>query len=154
MPEDLTLRPAGPDDRAFVERLLAGNELPVSDLSGSLDPLYVCETDDGRVGVCGLERHGEFGLLRSVAVAESAQGNGHGTDACERLLDRARAADLTAVYLLTTTAEDFFARLGFEAVDRDDVPGPVRATSEFADLCPASAVVMKRDLDGSGDPTG
>ena len=143
------MRPAGPDDRAYVERLLADNDLPVSDLSESLDPIYVCEFETGKVGVCGLERHGDCGLVRSVVVEESARGNGYGTAACEGLLDRARAADLSAVYLLTTTADGFFADFGFEEVDRERVPEPVRSTEEFADLCPSSAVVMRRELGGS-----
>jgi len=43
--------------------------------------------------------------------------------------------------------EAFFARLGFVAIRRDDVPGGVRASEEFASLCPASATVMHRAID-------
>lgn len=148
MSTGVDLRPAEPDDGEYVETLLAGNDLPVADLSGKLDCLYVCEAGAKRVGVCGLERRGDDGLVRSVVVEGPARGNGYGTDACEELLNRARAADITTVYLLTTTAEEFFERLGFEAVAREAVPESIRTTSEFDDLCPATAVCMKRELGG------
>lgn len=151
---EVKLRPADPADGEYVETLLTSNDLPVADLSGKLDYLFVCETGAGRVGVGGLERRGDVGLVRSVAVEERARGNGYGTTVCEELLARARAADLGTVYLLTTTAEDFFERLGFDAVDREAVPASIRSTSEFADLCPSTAVCMKHDLDGTDDETG
>lgn len=149
------LHPAEPDDREYVEGLLAENGLPTSDLDAAYSSLFVCESAEGkragisegeRVGVGGLQVEGDAGLLRSVAVEESARGAGYGTAICERLLDRARAADLEAVFLLTTTAEDFFAEFGFEEVDRGRVPDSIRGTAEFGDLCPASAACMKKEL--------
>ena len=169
------LRPAEPGDREYVEELLAENDLPTSDLDSAYPALFVCESGEGeRVGVGGLEvagaeseadgsegdvegsedegevdeveREPDAGLLRSVAVEESARGAGYGTAICERLLDRARVADLDAVFLLTTTAEDFFADLGFERVERSRVPDSIQGTAEFSDLCPASATCMKKGL--------
>jgi amino-acid N-acetyltransferase len=154
------LRPAEPRDREYVERLLDANDLPTADLATAYSSLFVCESAAGEtpggkaeyVGVGGLEiEHGDegepdTGLLRSVAVEESARGAGYGTAICERLLDRARSRDLDSVFLLTTTAEDFFAGLGFECVEREDVPDAIRASDEFTDLCPDSAVCMRKRL--------
>ena len=47
-------------------------------------------------------------------------------------------------YLLTETAEAFFRRRGFVAVDRGSVPSGVRDSVEFVAACPASAIVMHR----------
>lgn len=146
--QSVELRPAEPRDREYVERLLAESDLPTGDLDAAYSSLFVCEiSDDGadgeRVGVGGLEIKGAVGLLRSVAVEESAQGSGYGTAICEQLLDRARAADLASVFLLTTTAEEFFADFGFEVVQREEVPEAIRDTAEFTDLCPTSAACMK-----------
>ena len=47
---------------------------------------------------------------------------------------------------LTTTAERFFPRFGFERITRDDVPASVQASIEFREACPASATVMRRWL--------
>jgi amino-acid N-acetyltransferase len=50
------------------------------------------------------------------------------------------------VFLLTTTAEGFFPRFGFEAVRHADVPASVQASVEFQSACPASAIVMRKRL--------
>ena len=141
-----TIRPADPDDRAFVETLLAGNDLPVADLDDGNVRLFVQEIDGRRVGVGGLEPHGEHALLRSVAVEASERGAGHGRALCERLLAEAVNDGIRTVYLLTTTATDFFAGLGFGEIERDAAPAAIRGTAEFSDLCPESAVVMRREI--------
>jgi amino-acid N-acetyltransferase len=156
MDDALTLRPATDTDGAYVDELLSDNDLPTADLSGALDSLYLIEVDDRRVGVAGLERHGDLALLRSVAVEASERGNGYGVRACQTLLDRAADAGVSTVYLLTTTAAGFFDRLGFQRVDRAAVPDPIRATREFSELCPSTAVVMRRDPAArtAGTPAG
>jgi len=141
------LRPADPDERTYAESLLADCGLPVADLPEGLDWLYCWEADGERVGVGGLQRRGDHALLRSVAIEESARGAGHGRALCERLLAEAAAEGVESVYLLTTTAPDFFASLGFEAVDRESAPEALRETAEFADLCPDAAVCMRREVD-------
>ena len=58
------------------------------------------------------------------------------------------AGDLGAahLHLLTTTAERFFTRHGFVVADRASAPPAIRQTREFADLCPASAAYLTKDL--------
>ena len=146
------LRPVRPDDRAYVERLLESSDLPTDDLDAAYPSLFVCVggsergESERRIGVAGLEVNGNAGLLRSVAVEESARGQGYGNSICEKLLGRARNRNLDAVYLLTTTAADFFADRGFEAVERETVPEAIRNTGEFSDICPTSATCMKKPL--------
>jgi amino-acid N-acetyltransferase len=102
---------------------------------------------DGRiVGVAGLERHERQGLLRSVAVDPGWRGRGVAGALVADRLERASADGLETVYLLTTTVPDWFARRGFRAVPRSEVPEAVRRSSEFAQVCPESAVVMVRRL--------
>jgi ABC-type transport system involved in Fe-S cluster assembly fused permease/ATPase subunit len=50
------------------------------------------------------------------------------------------------MYLLTTSAADFFARLGYKRLERDEAPGAIRATSEFAALCPVDSVLMTKEV--------
>jgi amino-acid N-acetyltransferase len=50
------------------------------------------------------------------------------------------------LYLLTTDAQRFFARLGFVVVDREALPPEVRETAQFRELCPQSAIAMVREL--------
>jgi amino-acid N-acetyltransferase len=47
---------------------------------------------------------------------------------------------------LTTTAERFFPKFGFEPIDREQVPPSVRESVEFQSACPASAIVMRKRL--------
>jgi amino-acid N-acetyltransferase len=51
-------------------------------------------------------------------------------------------------FLLTTTAENFFPKLGFGRISRDEVPASIQASIEFQSACPASAVVMRKRLAG------
>jgi N-acetylglutamate synthase-like GNAT family acetyltransferase len=58
----------------------------------------------------------------------------------------AEARGIRGLYLLTTTAEHYFPSFGFRAMPREQVPPDVRDTAEFREACPASAVVMARQL--------
>jgi amino-acid N-acetyltransferase len=64
----------------------------------------------------------------------------------KRLVCMAEERGLRALYLLTMTAEHYFPRFGFEAVERGAVPAAIAETLEFRSACPASAVAMARPL--------
>jgi len=141
----LTLRPAD-DAMDYVEALLAANDLPTADVREKPNCFYVASDGDERVGVGGVERHGDAGLLRSVVVERSARGTGCGTALCEALEAEASADGVATLYLLTTTAAGFFAARGYETVDREDAPPGIRNTAEFDDLCSAAATCMQKPL--------
>lgn len=144
------LVPATGSGVEWIHRLLERAELPVSDLNGPQSDdgpaLYVVRADTGRVGCIGIERYGEYGLLRSAVIRERDRGAGYGRAAVRALEAEASDAGLESLFLLTTTAPDFFAALGYERVERSAVPESVQASAEFSDLCPESAVVMRRRL--------
>lgn len=141
------LRPARRRDLAPVESLLRADHLPTDGVSAAFDRFIVAEADGQVCGVAGLETYGSFGLLRSVAVSPSLRGRGVGAALTEAVVAAAARGALTAVYLLTETARDFFLRHGFHVIDRDDVPSTIRGSAEFAELCPASSTVMVRHLE-------
>jgi amino-acid N-acetyltransferase len=85
-------------------------------------------------------------LLRSVAVDPAERGSGLGRLLNERAIGEADARELAAVYLLTTTAEEYFTRFGFAVVAREQVPDSLRASVEFQSACPATATVMRKVL--------
>jgi amino-acid N-acetyltransferase len=66
----------------------------------------------------------------------------------------ATAEGVKVIYLLTTTAEPFFAHRGYGRVPRDAVPSAIRATAEFASLCPTSSAVMRKPSDVTGREGG
>jgi amino-acid N-acetyltransferase len=117
-----------------------------------LDHFWVGEHEGTVVGAAGMERYGDAGLLRSVAVAPEWRRSGIGRALADHVLDEGRTAGVDDVYLLTTTAEHYFPRLGFACIDRAGVPAAVRGSVEFTSACPASAVVMhkRRPIDHGG----
>lgn len=141
------IRPALPDDLMAVERLLAANGLPTDGVGAALGSFLVAEQDGALVGVVGVERCREYGLLRSTAVDDHWRGRGLGRRLVERAIAAAEAKGLKALYLLTTTAERYFPSFGFAVTSREEVPDEIRNTAEFQVACPASAVVMVRPIE-------
>ena len=136
---------ARPHDVADGLDLLRRAELSEKDVAERWGHYFVVREDDGRVvGVAGLEVHGENGLLRSVAVDEDYRGQGLGARLVEAILERSERLSLGAVYLLTTDARDYFARLGFADCPREEAPSAIGASWEFTTGCPATAAFMKR----------
>jgi amino-acid N-acetyltransferase len=142
----VTLRPADADSLDYVERLLARNDLPTADVREKSDRFFVAFADGAAVGVGGVEPFPPDGLLRSVVVESSRRGEGVGAALCDRLEERAAAGGIDTLYLLTTTAREFFAARGYETVDRAAVPASIRETGQFESLCPSTAVCMRRRL--------
>lgn len=160
------IQDARPSDLAAIQALLAASELPFSDLDvHHLADFVVVRTGGGsdqggskgpqaEVGapvltaVAGMERNGSAALIRSVAVAEAARGSGLGVRLVNAVLERAQRAGVLELYLLTTTASGFFAKLGFEQIPREAAPAGIQASTEFAELCPSSAVCMRRQTGG------
>ncbi len=133
-------------DRPEILRLLERNRLPVAGLDEHWATALVARQDGRIVGSAALERYPDGALLRSVAVAPELQGHGLGGELTTAALELARTFGVPAVYLLTTTAERFFPRFGFELIARADVPPGVRTSVEFTSACPATAAVMRRPL--------
>jgi amino-acid N-acetyltransferase len=137
---------ATPADAEAVFRLLEDNHLPLDGLSGHLATTIVAREDGRIVGSAALEVYGEGVLLRSVAVAPALQRRGLGHELTDAAFQLARTVGAPAVYLLTTTAERYFPKFGFERIDRAQVPETVKASVEFTSACPSSATVMRKLL--------
>lgn len=140
------LRRADAADLSYVEERLEANGLPSRDVRSKPDCFYVGYDGAERVGVAGVERYGSDGLLRSVVVEEDERDRGYGTALCAAVEARAASGGVDALYLLTTTAADFFADREYAEIDRDAAPEAIRRTTEFDELCPASAACMTKSL--------
>jgi amino-acid N-acetyltransferase len=141
----LSAEPASPRDLPDAFALIARSQLPEHGVAELWGHYFVVREDDGRVvGVAGLELHGSDGLLRSVAVDPDYRGQGIGDRLVAAAMERARLLPLRTVYLLTTSAREYFARRGFTACSREDAPAAVRESWEFRSGCPATAVLMMR----------
>jgi amino-acid N-acetyltransferase len=143
----MQIRTAQSSDIKPVETLLSSNDLPLDGVADNFDEFVVAE-DEGKIaGAIGLERFGSAALLRSAVVTPDQRGTGIGAKLVAELLDRARKTGISEIYLLTTTAENYFPRFGFKRTTRDAVPSAVKESPEFKGACPDSAIVMARQLD-------
>ncbi len=130
-----------------VKQLLAESSLPTSDLSPEhLEDFFGCGSVEALEGVVGLEIHGSVALLRSLAVSVNRRGGGYGKALLYHAERHAQSRGVTEIYLLTTTAADFFEKLGYRRIDRQRAPDAIRQTEEFSALCPSSSAFMVKLL--------
>lgn len=146
---DIRIERATHEDAGALLALMERADLPTDGLSDHLDAALVARDGDRIVGSAAIEIYADGGLLRSVAVDADRRGTGLGARLTTAAIDEARRRKLAALYLLTTTAERFFPRFGFEPIARDQVPASVQGSIEFRGACPASAIVMLKRLDRS-----
>lgn len=133
-----------------MKELLAACQLPYSDLTPSHLEHFMAAWDGPQMaGVVGLELLGDVALLRSLAVPAEYRGRWIGSQLTRRAEAYARSQGVQVLYLLTLTAEGFFARRGYRVVGRDTAPAAIQETTEFRSLCPDSAVCMVKHLFGS-----
>ena len=138
--------PATAADAGAILSLLERSKLPTDGLIDHLHQTIVARRLDEIVGSVALEVYAGGALLRSLAVDSGERGARLGHRLTEAAIARATELGTPALYLLTTTAERFFPRFGFQQIDRTDVPASVQDSVEFKSACPASAIVMRRLL--------
>ena len=142
----ISFRPATVDDGVALRTLLDEAGLPSGDVAPDRQTFVVAVTGGALQGCVGLEPLGADALLRSLAVRDGRRHAGLGGALFERALHLATARRIETLFLLTTSAEAFFARRGFRTIARADAPEAVRASRQFSDLCPKTAVCMARRL--------
>jgi amino-acid N-acetyltransferase len=130
-----------------VKRLLGEAKLPAADLTEAhLRHFLVHGTEEAPDAVVGLELYPPVALLRSLAVTAGSRRHGVGSSLLADAERYARSQRVNEIYLLTDTAERFFARAGYERVARESAPAAIRGTEEFSTVCPASAALMRKRL--------
>ena len=145
MPEPLRIRKRPP--RSSVVALLEAEGLPAADLTEAhLRHFFFIGTDGAPSALVGLEICGEEALLRSLVVSAAARSQGLGSALVQHAEDYAAAHQVRALYLLTITAESYFAHRGYKRLDRAQAPPSIQSTREFASLCPSSSAFMIKRL--------
>lgn len=142
----IAIEPARPADLDDVLALVSAAGLPLDGLRDHLLTTFVARDGGTVVGSAALELYADGALLRSVAVAPDHRGRGIGAELTAAAIALATARRAPALYLLTTTAERYFPKAGFEIISRADVPTGVRASIEFTSACPSTATVMRKPL--------
>jgi len=132
--------------REDIITLLSSEKLPAGDLPATLENFLMAVQDDELIGVIGLEIYGNYSLLRSLVVKPAFRNQNIAGKLIAQIETLAVSKGLKAIFLLTETATDYFARKGYEKISRNDVPEEVQQSSEFSHVCPQSAIVMKKDI--------
>jgi N-acetylglutamate synthase-like GNAT family acetyltransferase len=134
-------------ERDGLKAALTKAGLPADDVGDARLLFWRFETlNDVPVGFGGLEIHGSDALLRSLVILPPLRDIGLGRAIVEVLETEAAARQCRAVYLLTDAQATFFSRLGYTPCAREEVPDAIRASRQFASLCPANAAVMVKRM--------
>ena len=128
---DVSFRPARASDIPRVVELISSAELPAAFVAEFLGGFVVAERDGAVIACGGVEVYETCAVIRSVVVDPQAQGGGIGREIARRLMDSARAAGATDLYLFTAQAHPFWQRLGFEDVTFEEWKEPARANWQY-----------------------
>jgi len=135
-----------PSDVPAVLALLAAAGLPLEGVAEALATGVVAREGAEVLGAAAVEPFGRAGLLRSVVVAESRRGTGLGHRLVAAAEVLARGEGVEELYLLTETAADWFPKLGYAVVDREEARAAVGESVEFTMVCATTGVPMRRRL--------
>lgn len=140
------IRPAAAEDLPLIQSLLKSVKLPLEGIEENLADFLTLSQEGKIIGTVGLEIYGDKALLRSLGVAPQEQGKGYGIHLYQAIIRKAQEQGIGEIYLLTETAENFFAARGFEKISREIVDEGVKTSVEFQSACPASAACMRLKL--------
>ena len=134
------------EDKQSLEKLLSDSGLPIEDLPLGLENFFVIKDEDIIIASVGLEISGNYGLLRSLAVAQDYQGKGLANALYLEILELAKKQTISTIFLLTTTADRYFEKLGFIRVSREETPFEIQQSQQFSSICPSTASIMKLEI--------
>ena len=130
----------------FAKDLLEEFKLPFEDIEKHFENFLIAKINNTAIGLIGMEKYSHIALLRSFAIKKEFQNSGTGKMLLDALKQLAKDSGISEFYLLTTTADRYFAKNGFSRLSRENLPPEIQNTEEFKGLCPASAICMKHSL--------
>jgi len=142
----ITINTAGPTYREAIIDLLQSERLPVEDLPLNLTNFFIAMDNGFAVGAIGLEVYGSAGLLRSLVVKGEYRKMKIGASLINKIEQLGKSVGLDTIYLLTETAQQYFTRKGYFNIERKDAPALLQQSSEFTHACPASAILMRKNI--------
>lgn len=140
--KDYLIRATREADLEAIRGLLTAADLPVVGIDGYINQFLVAENEQV-IGVIGIHYDAEKALLRSFVVNPQEQKCGVGTALVTEALQQMKSQQITEVYLLTETAVEYFKRIGFCEISREQMPIHLLAESGLDQVCPCSSCCMK-----------
>jgi amino-acid N-acetyltransferase len=142
----MVIRKARQMDLDDILSLLGMVDLPGDGVSENLKNFFVSTYGKTVIGCIGLRICGKSGLMRSLAVRPEHRGKGIGKALIRRIFSYAKDKKIFDLYLLTTTAEEYYVKYGFARIQRDAVDPQMLDAPEFKSVCAQAAVCMKKGL--------
>lgn len=137
-----TIQEAQISDYPRIKELLRACDLHESDIKSQNQSFFVIKENDAILATACIEAYGSNAIFRSFAVESKHRNQQLGTSLYKHVLDTIRNDGINSLYLLTTTASDYFAKQGWIRIKRNTVPKEVQQSSEFSEICPSSAICM------------
>lgn len=134
------------NDLKEIEKFLKEAELPVNDIYSSPVNFFGIKESQKMVAVGALEIYHPYAIVRSVAVSPKLQKNGVGSKMVDFLEEKAKELKIAELFLLTTTAEEFFSKKGYANKLRSSCPEKILNSEEYRNLCPDSAISLSKKL--------
>ena len=142
----ISYRTATVEELPAIIQLLDECKLPHSDILPGKQQFVVAEIDRKIIGCAGYEAYNQNGLFRSLAVKPLYRGMMIAHTMIDKIFALAQEQGIKELFLLTTTADKLFGKLGWEMINRNDVPENIGSTTEFSSICPSVAICMKHQL--------
>ena len=140
------IRRARPDDIPHITPILTTTNLGAEELDLHIENFFVAVDGEQIIGTIGLELYGSRALLRSAALLPTHQHHGIGTNLLAAAEEFAKIHQVSEIFLLTTTASDYFKRHGYTTVRREEIRGSILGSAQFRYACPATATAMQKKL--------
>lgn len=142
----ISYRTATVEELPAIIQLLAECKLPHSDIVPGKQQFVIAEIDQKIIGCAGYEAYDQNGLFRSLAVKSLYRNMMIAHTMIDKIFAFAQEQGIKEFFLLTTTADKLFGKLGWEIINRNDVPENIGSTTEFSSICPSVAICMKHQL--------
>lgn len=142
---DYVLRAAANNDENEIINMLNSAGLTTAGVLGNMDQFTVA--DNGEIiGAIGMvpDDAGSV-LLRSLIVKEKYRNAGI-ADALLHAAPKSGSGLIRTVYLLTNTAEKYFAKRGYKMVERAEIPCMLLEKSLQGKACSSCSSCMKLEL--------
>lgn len=143
--QDFNITLAEQGDFPQLHEILIKNGLPTAGVDFGKGNYYLARGQD-LMGVIGAEQYKTAVMLRSLAVTPQFRQRGIAKQLIEYTLQQLQDTDVTDVYLITNTAEQYMANYGFIKIGRDKVPKHVLTASALGDACSLSSTCMHLKL--------
>jgi amino-acid N-acetyltransferase len=141
----MNIVPASQNSFSAAIELLKKNNLPTEDINPGTQ-LFVVEDGDEVIATVAVEYDYNDALLRSLSVSEDKRSSGIGAELVDFIEDYVSKQGVRTIYILTTTAANFFSRRGYTLIDRSNVPQFIKDTKEYSVICASSSTLMRKVL--------